>query len=76
MNVEVSVVVSCAIYSYVSIVLHEVPVPDPPYNCYGFVSHAWGSGAKYELIQWSEKVFAYPLVLIRYLCSQSTLQYM
>ena len=40
-----------------STMIHKVPIPNPFYDNYRFVSHTWGWSAKYKLIQRSQKVF-------------------
>jgi hypothetical protein len=53
----------CTIYSYIGIVLHQIPVLDPSYDCYGFVYHTRWGGAKDKFIQGGKEVFVYSLIL-------------
>jgi hypothetical protein len=48
----------CTIYSYIGTVLHQIPVPDPSYDCYGFVCHTRWGGEKDKFIQWGKEIMS------------------
>jgi hypothetical protein len=51
-----------ALHIDISIMIHQVPIPDNFYDSYRLVIHTWGWCEKYELIQRSQKVLTNLLV--------------